>query len=207
MPLDLITILAFLPASLALNLTPGVDMLFCAAQGMRAGPRSAIAASAGIALGGLIHALVAGLGFAALIAAVPGLLDVVLWAGVAYLLWLAWQSLGAEPGRFSVAGLSPGRAFVDGLFVNLANPKVLLFVLAFLPQFVAPDRPLIPQFLALGAILAAGGLIINGLVGVFAARAATRLATSRGTQVWIGRLTALIFVLLALWLALSQISG
>ena len=207
MPVDLLTLVAFLPASLALNLTPGIDMLFSAAQGMRAGPRSAWAASAGISTGSLIHALVAGLGLAAVVAAVPGVLDALRWIGVAYLLWLAWRSIGAEPGKFGVAGLSPGRAFVDGMLVNLANPKVFLFVLAFIPQFVDPARPVVAQFLVFGLILAVGGFFINGSVGAFAAQAAYRIAGSPAALRRVSYVSAAIFLILAVALAVSHIAN
>ncbi len=83
------TLLLFVPAALALNLTPGNDMLFCLGQGVRAGPRAGIAASLGIAAGGMLHTLAAALGLAALLAAHPGAFEAIRWAGVAYLVYLA----------------------------------------------------------------------------------------------------------------------
>jgi len=96
---DPVTLLAFIPAALALNLTPGADMMFCVGQGLKSGPRAAVAADLGIALGGMVHVALAGLGLGALVAAHPGLFDLIRWIGVAYLLWLALQALrsGALP--------------------------------------------------------------------------------------------------------------
>lgn len=88
-----ITLLAFLPAALALNLTPGADMVFCLGQGLRSGPRAAVAASAGISLGAFIYTGLAGLGLGAVVATVPGAFEVIRWIGVAYLLYLALQLL------------------------------------------------------------------------------------------------------------------
>ncbi|MGR3757320.1 MAG: LysE family translocator [Tranquillimonas sp.] len=206
MPVDLLTLAAFVPAALALNLTPGADMMFCLAQGLRGGPRAALAADAGIAVGVLVHVLVAGLGLSAAVAAAPWLLEAIRWIGIGYLLWLARQALRARaPAAAGPVGPArPARAFRDGLAVNLTNPKVILFVLAFLPQFVDPARAVLPQFLVLGAILALGGLLANGAVGLGAGRLGRRLARSPGLGRLLGRITAAIYAGLALRLVLMQ---
>ena len=105
MPVDPIVLLAFIPAALALNLTPGADMMFCLGQGLRNGPRAAMAANLGIGIGGLIQAIIAGLGLGAAIAAVPWMFDVIRWVGVAYLL----AGLGRFAGRTSRA--RPGAGY------------------------------------------------------------------------------------------------
>lgn len=201
-------LLAFLPAALALNLTPGADMMFCLGQGLRAGPRAAVAASGGISLGVFVHAGLAGAGLSALIAALPGALDVIRWVGVAYLMVLAVQALRAGPvGMEAARQVRPRaavRAFGQGLIVNLTNPKVILFVLAFVPQFVDPSRAVLAQFLVYGAVLSLGGFIINGAVGVFAAGAAGRLTGNAAFARALGWISAGIFTGLALRLALMQ---
>jgi len=206
---DPVILLAFLPAALALNLTPGADMMFCLGQGLRAGPRVAVAASAGIALGGVFHAAIAGLGLSALIAAVPGALDVIRWIGVAYLLYLAVQALRSTPVSTAMARQvrprAAHRAFLQGLVVNLTNPKVILFVLAFVPQFVDPARgAVLGQFLIYGVVLSLGGFAVNGAVGVFAAGAAGRMADNLHLARLLGWISAGIFTALALRLALMQ---
>ena len=141
---DPLTLLAFVPAALALNLTPGADMMFCLGQGMRFGPRASVAASAGVALGGMVHVTLAGLGLGAVVAALPWAFDVIRWIGVGYLLWLAvqtWRSSGAAANPVP----APKSAFRSGLIVNLTNPKVILFVLAFVPQFVVPEAGPVQQ--------------------------------------------------------------
>ncbi|MEL7152555.1 MAG: LysE family transporter, partial [Pseudomonadota bacterium] len=90
---DPVLLLAFIPAGLALNLTPGADMIFCLGQGLRAGKRAALAASAGISVGAFIHTTLAGLGLGAVVAAVPWAFEVIRWVGVAYLLWLAASTI------------------------------------------------------------------------------------------------------------------
>lgn len=199
--IDPLTLLAFLPAGLALNLTPGADMMFCLGQGLRNGHRAAWAASAGIALGAFVHAAIAGLGLAALLAAAPWAFEVIRWAGVAYLLWLALQTL-RRAGEPQAGARSGGKAFRTALIVNLTNPKVALFVLAFVPQFVDPAAgPVVLQFLIFGAVLSTGGFVINGLVGVFAGSLGQRLA--KGSRM-LDYITAGIFSALALRLAILE---
>lgn len=202
MIVDWVVLLAFIPAALALNLTPGADMMFCLGQGLRAGPVAALAAAAGVSAGGMVHVLLAGLGLGAAVAAAPWLFEVIRWVGVAYLLWLAFVTLRAAPAAPDLPLVRPGRAFREGLVVNLTNPKVVLFVLAFVPQFVDPARAVLPQFLVFGAVLGVGGFLVNGLVGVFAGGVGQRLMGSAGFARWLGRISAGVFVVLAARLAL-----
>ncbi|MDF1856512.1 LysE family translocator [Pseudooceanicola sp.] len=204
-PVDPIVLLAFLPAGLALNLTPGADMMFCVGQGLRRGSGAGWAASGGVALGAFFHGLLAGLGLGALVAAHPGLFDVIRWVGIGYLLWLAVASWRARaPGLSGEAGAAR-HAFRDGLLVNLSNPKVILFVLAFVPQFVDPARgQVLAQFLTFALMLATGGFLINGLAGAFAAGTGRRLLQSAGAARWLGRTSAAIFAALALRLAFTE---
>ena len=190
-------LLTFIPAALALNLTPGADMLFCPDQGLRAGPGAALAAAAGVSLGGMVHVAVAGLGLGAAVAAAPWLFEVIRWAGVAYLPWLACAPLRAGPVRRDLPAVRPGRAFCQGFAVWLTNPKAILFVLAFVPQFVDPGRAVPPQFLMFGAVLGLGGVVVNGRVGVFAGDVGQRLLGSAGFGRWLGRISAGVFVALA----------
>lgn len=193
-----LVLLAFLPASLALNFTPGADMLFCLAQGTRGGPRPAIAASAGISAGSMVHVTLAGLGLGWLVAEYPILFDVIRYAGVAYLIWLAWRTLRSPLGHSDSPVVHPARAFRDGLIVNLTNPKVILFILAFVPQFVDPSRAVLPQFLIFGAMIAFFGFFINAAVGVFAGGIGQHMARSPRFETALRWITASIFGALAL---------
>jgi threonine/homoserine/homoserine lactone efflux protein len=208
----------FIPAALALNLTPGADMMFCIGQGARHGPGAGVAAACGIAVGGLVHVALAAAGLAAFLAAHPALFETVRWAGVAYLLWMAAQALRAPapdlgprsgPGSGSRSGPRPKGAasmtgsFRDAIMVSLLNPKVAIFVLALLPQFVDPSRgaPGL-QMLALGAVFSVGGLAVNGAIGAFAGQAGTRLAARAGRPMaWV---TAAVFSGLAARLAFDR---
>lgn len=206
LPVETLTLLAFIPAGLALNLTPGADMIFCLGQGLKGGKRAAMAANFGIAAGGMMHVTLAALGLGALVAAHPAAFEAIRWLGVGYLLWLAISAL-RSPLPVAGAAIEPRpafRVFGQALAVNLLNPKVILFILAFLPQFVDPTRPILPQFLTLGGVFAIGGLIVNGTVGLFAGSIGQHLVRSAGFARWLGRISAGIFGALALRLALLQ---
>jgi threonine/homoserine/homoserine lactone efflux protein len=181
--LDLHTLLIFIPAALALNLTPGADLLFCFGQGLRAGRKAGIAASLGIATGSFIHTLLAGLGLAVLIASHPVAFEIIRWAGVAYLVWLAVGALRQPLGNLQPAAVTQGgifNAWRAGIVVCLLNPKVAIFVLSFLPQFVDPAKgSTFMQFMILGAIFNIGGTVVNALVGSFAGSLGHLLASSR----------------------------
>ncbi|MEX0348821.1 MAG: LysE family translocator [Paracoccaceae bacterium] len=203
--IDPVVLLAFLPAALALNLTPGADMMFCFGQGLRSGAGASIAASAGISLGSLVHVLLAGLGLGAAVAALPWLFDVIRWVGVGYLLWLAWSAIrsGATPPD---APAKPAKhAFREGLLVNLTNPKVILFVLAFVPQFVDPTSgPILPQFLIFGGVIALGGFVINAGVGLMAGGASRHLIGNARAGRVLGWVSGGIFAALAVRLAILE---
>ena len=204
-PVDTVTLLTFIPAALALNLTPGADMMFCLGQGIRGGWRAALAADFGIALGGLVHMTLAGLGLGALVGQYPWLFEAIRWVGVGYLLWLAWGAFTGPGLAEQGSVIKPGRAFRQGLLVNLTNPKVILFVLAFIPQFVDPSRgSVLAQFLVLCAVPCVGGLVINGLVGVFAGGLGSRMARSPRLAHGLGLASGGIFAALAVRLAVMQ---
>ena len=203
--IDPLTLLAFVPAALALNLTPGADMMFCLGQGLRSGRGPAVAASAGIAAACMVHVTLAGLGLGAAVAALPWLFDLIRWVGVVYLLTLAWAAWRSGPARDGAVPVPAARAFRAGFVVNLTNPKVILFVLAFIPQFVAPQAgPVLVQFLIFGAVLSLGGFVINALVGLFAGQAGQRLFASPRVALWLGRVSGGIFAALALRLAILE---
>ncbi|WP_282605963.1 LysE family translocator [Pelagibius sp. Alg239-R121] len=206
--IDLAQLVIFIPAALALNLTPGSDMLFCLGQGLKSGPRAGIAASFGVASGSLIHILLAAFGLAALLAAYPFAFEIVRWAGVAYLVWLAIQAVWNRNATLSAAQVGSGTIFVawrDGALVNLLNPKVAIFVLAFVPQFVDPARgSTMLQFLILGAILNVGGTVINCAVGAFSGSIGRTLTSSAALTTAYRWVTCSIFLGLAAKLAFDR---
>jgi threonine/homoserine/homoserine lactone efflux protein len=202
--IDPVVILAFLPAALALNLTPGAGMMFCLAQGARGGAWPPLAAAAGILAGSMVHVTAAGFGLGALVAQAPRAFDAIRWAGVGYLLWLAPRTLLSPTGGADRPAVRPARAFRGGLVVNLTNPKVNLFILAFVPRFVDPARAVLPQVLVFGAIIALGSFVINGAVGTFSGGLRRALARSARVERVLRAVTATVFSALALRLALED---
>jgi threonine/homoserine/homoserine lactone efflux protein len=163
------TLLAFLAAGLLLNLTPGSDVMFATASGLRGGPRVGAAAGLGVGLGGIWHVGLATLGLSALIAAWPSALLALKWLGAAYLLWLAWASWTAPPAPTGQGGLTARAALWRGFITNALNPKVALFILAFLPQFTDPGRgPVWVQVLTLGALFTLTGTCVTAAYGALA---------------------------------------
>ena len=196
------TFATFIGASFLLYLTPGADMMFTIASGVAGGPRAGLAAAAGISLGVMVHVGLAAAGLAVLVAASPALLDGVRYAGAAYLAYLAYASWTADPDIATRKGRSDvWRAFRRGFLTNLMNPKVVLFILAFLPQFTDPAiGPVWQQIVILGVILGIGGIITDGTYGVFAGLMAQRVRKSAGTM---NKISAVIFGGLAARLAIN----
>ena len=203
-------LLAFVPAALALNLTPGADMMFCLGQGLRSGRRSAVAASAGISAGGMVHVALAGLGLGAAVAALPVLFDLIRWLGVGYLLYLAWQSL-RDKGSLSlqqdesVKNKSHLALIISAAAVNTLNPKLSIFFLAFLPQFVPAETASVTLAMSgLGAVFMLMTFVVFVFYGVFAARLRHHVLTRPKVMVWFSRGVAGAFAALGARLALAE---
>ena len=134
----------FLASGLLLNLTPGADVMFATASGLRSGPRVGAAAGLGVGLGGIWHVGLAALGITALLAALPAALVALKWLGAAYLLWLAWNSWNAGAASATEGGMTAAAAIRRGFLTNALNPKVALFILAFTTIFsVFVNAPLL----------------------------------------------------------------
>ena len=200
--IPLAVVLAFTLAGLALNLTPGADVIFASACGIAGGPRAGAAAGFGVGLGAVWHVGLAAIGLSAVIAAHPGALGAIRWAGAAYLLWLAWKSWTAPLPAIGTRGVvRPGRAIWRGFATNVLNPKPALFILAFLPQFTDPAYgPLWAQIVALGGIFAVTGTLVTCGYGIAAGLAGQALARRMGI---LNKLAAAVFGGLALKLAME----
>jgi threonine/homoserine/homoserine lactone efflux protein len=199
----------FAAAALVLNATPGVDFLLTVGRTLQGGARAGAAAALGISTGCVVHALAAAFGLAAMLALHPGGLRLVQWAGAAYLVWLGvgmiLRSTGradAPPGGIAIAPAAGARSgwddFRRGVLTNLLNPKVALFFLAFLPQFV-PARSPHPtaSFLLLGLWFVVQGTLFLLVLVALAARL-RRLPVRPGLRRALGLLGGGLFVALAL---------
>lgn len=182
----LATFLAFALAGLALNVVPGADMTFVIASAASGGRRDGIIAALGIGAGTLVHILAAVLGLSAILAASQTAFNVIKWVGAAYLLYIAVSMLvsGRQAGVSNAPRQSGWRLFRAAAFVNILNPKVALFFLAFLPQFVDTHAtaPAL-QILSLGLWFDFVGTIVNIIVALVAAQTAERLRHVS----WVGR--------------------
>lgn len=180
---DLPRLLTFAVAAFALNITPGADMTFVAASAARRGARSGIAAALGVGAGSLVHLVAAVAGLSALIASSQAMFTALKWAGAAYLLYIAVGMVRNASPHPETGDLpcSDAAIFRTGALVNMLNPKVGLFFLAFLPQFVDPVPGVAAvQTLLLGLWFDVGGTIVNIAVAVAVARAATGFAGISG---------------------------
>ncbi|HEX5505163.1 MAG TPA: LysE family translocator [Thermomicrobiales bacterium] len=144
----------FLAAALVLAVSPGPGLLYVLARSLRGGRRAGLASSGGTALGGLGHVVAAAFGLSAILAASALAFGVVKYVGAAYLIVLGLRTLFSQEDAHPAAPLAGDarRAFRQGVVTEALNPKTALFFLAFLPQFVDPAAPAVPQFLLLGAI-------------------------------------------------------
>ncbi len=199
---------SFVVAGLALNIVPGADMTFVIAAAARGGRRDGTVAALGIGAGTFAHILAAVLGLSAILASSQTAFNVIKWIGAAYLLWLAVSLLrtdqSAETAGVGASG-SGWRLFRAAALVNILNPKVALFFLAFLPQFVDPQAAMPAlQILCLGLWFDLVGTAVNIAIALAAAGTAARLRHVG----WIGRaarwLAATAMGGLALQLALSE---
>jgi threonine/homoserine/homoserine lactone efflux protein len=198
----------FAAAALLLNLTPGADMLFVAGQAAANGRRAGLLAALGVGAGCMLHVALAALGVSALLAASAWAFAAVQWLGAAYLVWLGIGLLrdGTGAGRAEAAPppASGSRVFWQGALTNALNPKVALFFLSFLPQFIGPQGGAL-WIVALGLWFNLGGTLVNLAVAWMAGGARARLAEGAGGAwaVWLRRAAGLVFVGLGLRLALA----
>lgn len=194
----------FVLAGLALNLTPGPDTAYVVGRSLRSGVRAGVVAALGIGAGCLVHIAAAALGVSALIAASAAAFAAMKLIGAAYLVYLGLRMAFAAGAAAAPAAPLPTRpVFWQGFLTNVLNPKVALFFLAFLPQFIDADAPTKPlAFLALGLIFNVNGTLWNVCVALFAARAG-RFANDRLRR-WSDRALGALFVGLGIRLALTQ---
>jgi threonine/homoserine/homoserine lactone efflux protein len=200
---------AFLAAAMLITLSPGPDNLMVLGVGMSRGRRHGMAFGVGCALGCLSHTLLAVIGVSALIAASPLAFGALKIGGGLYLVWLGVNALRSS-GATRVAAIScvvesPRRLFFKGVFANAINPKVVLFFLSFLPQFVVPAHGHPSwQTAALGITFTLQGALLFGLLGYFSGSVGQWLNRRPRAGLWLDRLAGTIFVGLGLRLLVTR---
>lgn len=203
---DTSTLLAYVAAATLLVLIPGPGTAWILAQSAAGGTRRGAQAAIGLETATLIHALAAGLGLSAVLATSALAFEIVKYAGAAYLVWLgikAWREGDAAVDAVAApAAASAGQVYLRSVVTGVLNPKVAIFFLAFLPQFVDPARGAVPlQFLVLGLILSTIGLANSLALAWLVGRMGRRLSAGPRAARWMRRATGGVFVALGLRLA------
>jgi threonine/homoserine/homoserine lactone efflux protein len=199
---------AFLLTSLIVVASPGTGVLYTLAVALTRGGRASAAAAFGCTLGIIPAMLAAVFGLAAVLHTSAVAFAALKWCGVLYLLYMSWQTL-RETGALSVEPQSKARTsrevIATGFLVNILNPKLSIFFLAFLPQFIAADAPHpLEEMLALSAVFMAMTFVVFVIYGMFAARLRDRVVTRPRVMNWMRRAFAGGFVLLGARLALTE---
>ena len=205
-------LLLFIAAGLLLNLTPGPDVLYIVTHALRQGARAGSVAALGITAGCFVHIFAAAVGVSALMAASATAFTVLKWMGAAYLVYVGLRMLlSRAPSGMVLDGASAAAAvplktiFLRGFWTNALNPKVALFFLAFLPQFIGPaveHKAL--AFLLLGLLFNFNGLWVNIGWALAAAWLASRVSAVQKTMHWLDRIAGAMFVGFGLKLAFTD---
>ena len=206
---DASTLMAYALAATVLVLIPGPGTAWILAQSIAGGTRRGVHAALGLESATLLHALAAGLGLSAVLATSAFAFELVKYLGAAYLVWLgikAWREKDPAPlaPELPPRAVSGKQVFLRSVLTGVLNPKVALFFLAFLPQFVDPSRGAVPlQFLLLGLILSLIGLCHSLMLAWLVGRVGRRLNASPRLARWMRRATGGLFVALGLRLAVQ----
>ena len=198
----------FLITTLVVVATPGTGVLYTVAAGLARGARASVIAAVGCTLGTLPHVLAAITGLAALLHTSAVAFQVVKYAGVAYLLYMAWNTI-RDTGALAVEGGTDPRSarqvIVSGVLVNILNPKLTIFFLAFLPQFIAPGTAnVLASMLWLSAVFMAVTFVVFVGYGLFAAAVRDHVISRPRVLTWVRRVFGGAFVALGARLAFAQ---
>ena len=200
----------FIAAGLMLNIMPGPDSLLIMTRSATQGWRAGSAAALGIGAGTFVHIFAAALGMSAVLATSATAFTVVKLLGAAYILYMAFGLLRSKPRQAAEAApvlppLPYRKIFAQGFLTNVLNPKVALFFLAFVPQFISIDAPSKAlAFIVLGCIFNINGMLWCHALALFTAQASARLKPPAAVTLWLNRATGGLFVWLGVKLALSK---
>jgi threonine/homoserine/homoserine lactone efflux protein len=198
----------FFVTTLIVVVSPGVGALYTIAAGLGRGGRASLWAALGCTLGILPHMLAAITGLAAILHASALAFEIIKYAGVAYLLWMAWSTL-RETGALSVEAerepKSVGKVITESILINILNPKLSIFFFAFLPQFVPGDAPhAVLRMLELSGVFMLMTFVVFALYGLFAAAIRGHVVSRPAIMTWMRRSFAAAFVALGARLALTE---
>ena len=197
----------FLLTTLILVVTPGIGVLYTVAAGLARGARAGVLAAFACTVGILPHVAAAITGLAALLHTSAVAFQVVKYLGVAYLLYMAWSTFrdrGALTVEEEATPRSAREVIVSGVLVNILNPKLSIFFVAFLPQFVESGSPALPQLLALSAVFMGATFVVFAGYGLFAAAIRQHVISRPQVLIWIRRVFGGAFLALGAKLAATQ---
>jgi threonine/homoserine/homoserine lactone efflux protein len=204
--------LLFVFASVILCIVPGPDMIFLLGRTIAQGRKAGILAAVGINLGAYVHLLGVVLGVSAILATSAYAFTILKWAGAIYLIYIGVQTIFSKQGALSVDAtqskqLSMRAIFLQGFLSDVLNPKVAIFFLAFLPQFIAPEADgRILQIIFLGVTVNIIAITINILLVLFASTLTARLRKNQKISLWLNKLMGSIFIALGVKLANEKIN-
>lgn len=204
---DANSLLLFMLATIALNVTPGPDMLYVITRSVGQGRAAGVASSLGIAAGCFVHISAVTFGLASLMMAVPAAYEVVKYAGAAYLIYLGVRTLTSRQPKDAetpIKDTSLQKIFLQGVITNVLNPKVALFFLAFLPQFVNRESNVAAQIIFLGILFNTSGTLVNVIVALAASYTGVQFKTRIGNSSVFRWLTGGVFIGLGVRLALLE---
>ena len=200
----------FFTAALALNLTPGPDIAYIVSNTVARGKRHGFAASFGVCSGSVVHVLAAAFGLSAILAASALAFSAIKWVGAAYLIYLGVKALLSAGSQFGVEATGRSRSsavaiYRQGFMIDVLNPKVAVFFMAFLPQFADPALGHVPAQLVLhGALVIAVALVVEAGIVLIAARFTDTLRRNPRIGLWLDRALGTVLIGLGLRLALQQ---
>jgi threonine/homoserine/homoserine lactone efflux protein len=198
----------FVVSGLLLNITPGADSLYIATRSITQGVRAGVAAALGVSVGCCVHVCTAALGLSAILATSAVAFTAVKFAGAVYLIYVGLSLLRSRPASIQslgvIAAVPLRTVFAQGFLTNVLNPKVALFFLAFVPQFIEPSAPNKPlAFIFLGAVFTFNATLWCLFLAWASARAGS-LGVGRNAAAWFGRSVGAIFIFLGIRLALTK---
>lgn len=201
---------AFLLAGIILNLTPGSDTMYILGRSISQGKKAGILSALGIATGALVHCLFAALGLSIILAKSALAFEIVKYVGAAYLIFLGVKMLISKSnGEFDLKKenkqVNYRKIYISGIFTNVLNPKVALFFLAFLPQFINPEHAQnFMPFLILGLTFVFTGTIWCLILAIFSSKLSDKIRQNYKIKKWLDKITGGIFVALGIKLALTK---
>ena len=202
--------LLFLSAAVAINISPGPDMIYILSKTITQGRKIGIASSLGVCSGALVHVCAAALGLSAILATSALAFSAVKYVGAAYLVYLGIQALRSKGVTFDVpvkksVAISGWKAFRQGALVDILNPKVAIFFMAFLPQFVRPELGHdAAQIFGLGVVVILIAVIVEAFIVLTAAQTTNFFRKNRRFSVWLDRVLGSVLIGLGIRLALTE---